>query len=597
MPDPAPLFDDRRFPDLVREARERAQRQLAAQGAGRPLTAEEDALLVATAETVDQLHARLRELGDRLRRPLLDLVGVRAQGRRAAVAFVTFRFPRPLRESLDIPLGSRVATDPNGAVTFSTTRAVAVAPVRVEHLLHDAGRLLVGLDTPGAGRLLAVRATGGAARPGGRWEYWCGTDWRLCRHVDEDGDVLLEVPPAHEPSTIEGRRAAWLRWSVPAPDGLAGVAELHADTVGVTVRTVHAARVDDEPLGVGDGTPGQRFRLRHRPVLVDVAPDPVVETGDEDGWTQWTVVADFAGSGPGDRHVVVDDGDGAVCFGPLIREPDGTYRRYGDAPPAGAVVRIRGYWHGGGVAGNVPAAALRTPLDSRLPVGVRAENRFPAHGGHDGETEEDAWRRAPLALQARERAVTAGDFEYLARQAHPGVARVHCVPGPDPWAVRLLIVPEPPPERRPRPSIADLTPPPRMLEAITAHVEPRRLLGVQVHIAPPGYAGVAVVADLTAEPGADLRAVRAAAEEELYRFLHPLTGGYEGTGWRMGHPVRDRAVAERLEQLYQVRTVNRVELHPVDLSSGARGAPVGEIALVATALPVSVSHVVGVGTA
>ncbi|MEU3455011.1 putative baseplate assembly protein [Micromonospora sp. NPDC006766] len=608
MPDPASLFDDRRFPDLVREARERATRRLAARGTRRALTADEDALLVATAETVDQLHARLRELGDRLRRPLLELIGVRPCARRAATAHVTFRFARPLPERLDIPLGTRVATDPTGAVTFATTRAVGVIPARVEHLIRGpvteappgTDRLLVGLDTEGAGRLLAIRVVGGAvgARPGEWWEYWHGAGWRPCRHWAADGPgTLVEVPPAHVHSTIQGRRAAWLRWSVPASDGLADVAEVHADTLGVTVGAVHATRVADEPLGVSDGTPGQCFRLRHRPVRVDAAADPVVETGDEDGWVPWTVVADFAGSTPDNQHVVVNDADGTVCFGPLIREPDGTYRRYGAAPPAGTVVRIRGYWYGGGTAGNVAAGALRTPLGPGLPPGVRVENRFPARGGHDGETEEDAWRRAPLALRTRERAVTAADFEYLARLAHPDVARAHCVPGPGDWAVRVLIVPDPMPERRPRPSIADLTPAPRMLEAVTAHLEPRRLLGVRVTIEPPDYAGVAVVADLVAEPDADPRAVHAAAEEELYRFLHPLTGGYDGTGWRLGHPVRDRAVAERLEQLPQIRLARRVELHPVDLTSAARGAPQPEIALVPTALPVSVDHLVRVSNA
>ena len=71
------------------------------------------------------------------------------------------------------------------------------------------------------------------------------------------------------------------------------------------------------------------------------------------------------------------------------------------------------------------------------------ENRRPATGGVDGEDVEAAKPRAPVFLRTRQRAVTTGDYEYLARAADPRAARVRCVAGQgaEPAVVRLLVVP------------------------------------------------------------------------------------------------------------------------------------------------------------
>ena len=59
------------------------------------------------------------------------------------------------------------------------------------------------------------------------------------------------------------------------------------------------------------------------------------------------------------------------------------------------------------------------------------ENLRPAQGGVDGETLDQAKVRGPLLLRARSRAVTAEDYEALAREAAPEVARVRCMPAGD----------------------------------------------------------------------------------------------------------------------------------------------------------------------
>ena len=66
-------------------------------------------------------------------------------------------------------------------------------------------------------------------------------------------------------------------------------------------------------------------------------------------------------------------------------------------------------------------------LKTRVPYVARVENRAPAIGGADAETLDEAKVRGPMLLRSRGRAVTAEDFEELAREVAPDAARVHCV--------------------------------------------------------------------------------------------------------------------------------------------------------------------------
>src|SRR5213082_3619082 len=82
--------------------------------------------------------------------------------------------------------------------------------------------------------------------------------------------------------------------------------------------------------------------------------------------------------------------------------------------------------------------------DLSIPYVSRVQNRRAAEGGVDGEDIEAAKVRGPIVLRTRDRAVTMEDYEHLAREAAPEVARVRCVTagdGADAGGVRILVVP------------------------------------------------------------------------------------------------------------------------------------------------------------
>ena len=130
-------------------------------------------------------------------------------------------------------------------------------------------------------------------------------------------------------------------------------------------------------------------------------------------------------------------------MGPALPQRDGQVRRYGQIPPKGAMLTMTGYRYGGGQIGNVATHTLNV-LKTALPYINRVTNRIPAEGGMDVESLESGKVRVPGHLRSLGRAVTAADFEYLAREASPGqVGRVHCLQPPltNRGEITVLVVP------------------------------------------------------------------------------------------------------------------------------------------------------------
>jgi predicted phage baseplate assembly protein len=437
------------------------------------------------------------------------------------------------------------------------------------------------------------------------WEAWTGAQWTECEvgldgtgGLNADGSVIVHVPEDHEASVLGGERAGWVRARVVEPEeGQPPYSEspvvlgLTACTVGGTVEAVNAEPVAQEDLGEAEGVPGQEFALRRRPVLAGYGA-PVVETSSDEGWVEWSEVGHFADSGPRDRHFVLDAVSGLVLFGPAVREADGGLRQYGRVPEKGVRVRIREYATGGGAGGNVNVGAVRT-LKSSVPFVSAVENRRAARGGVDGETLEEAVRRGPLLLRSRSRAVTAEDYEVLARQAAPDVARVRCVPagaGSAAGVVRILMVPAAPREEG-RILFESLVPPRETLARVAARLDEVRVLGARIVVEPPMYRGVTVVARLVAAPRVSVDRVRDEALGELYRFLNPLPGGGpDGGGWPFGRPVQAGEIFGRLQRVRGVELVEDVRLFGADPVSGVRGGESARVELEPNSLVFSYEH-------
>ena len=352
---------------------------------------------------------------------------------------------------------------------------------------------------------------------------------------------------------------------------------------------MHAETIEGELLGLSEGVPAQRFETDRQPIVPGDGPR-VLEIGGPDGWQEWSEVVHFADSGPTDDHFVVDAVAGVVELGPAVRERDGSLTQHGSVPPKGSMLRLRAYRTGGGAAGNVASGALSV-LKSAIPYISRVENRRPARGGVDPEDLDNARVRGPMLLRTGSRAVTAEDYEHLAQEAAPDVARVRCVAagdGAEAGGVRVLVVPAVPEDERLR--FESLIPPEALVRTIAEHLDRRRVIGARVVVEPPAYQGVTIVAKVDAAPTADPNRVQRDSLEALYRYFHPVVGGPNGDGWPFGRQVHQGDVYAVLQRMRGVELVEDVRLFAADPVTGERGKPQSRVEIDPNALVFSYGH-------
>ena len=644
---PVPHLDDRRFQDLVDDAKRMVQ-QRCPEWTDHNVSDPGVTLIETFAFMVDELLYRLDQVPDKLYVTFLDLLGVTLHPPTPARVEVTAWLSAPQQEDVVLPAGTEVATPRAGQeepVVFTTTRELVVPPRRLTHVLTGHGDeppvrrddelglggevpafsdppahddvLLLGLDDAAPGCAVALRfrcrVLGVGVDPTYPplvWEAWDGDSWVACE-VESDGtggfnqagDVVLHLPAGHDASSIASLHAGWIRCRlVPPPEGHAfysaspTLSAATAATIGGTVPALHAETVTDEVIGLSEGVPGQVFVLQRGPVVADAA-ELVVEVAAGAGWEEWLETDSFAGCAPDEPVVRLDRTGGEVSFGPAVREPGGGLRQYGAVPPKGAPIRVARYRTGGGPRGNVAPRTI-TVLRSPVPLVDRVVNRRAAIGGAPGETVDEARIRGPLALRTRDRAVTADDYEQLARHAAPGIARVRAVPATsaaEAGGVRVLVVPSASPDASGTLRFDDLLPPPEVLAAVSAYLDRRRPVGARVLIEPPYYQGLTVVAKLVARVRTAPEELQRTAVVALNRYFDPLVGGLDGTGWPFGRPIQSGEVHAVLQRLPGTELVDDVRLFPADPVTGKRGEPVQRIDLEPSALVFSYHHQVRVG--
>jgi predicted phage baseplate assembly protein len=618
---PAPSLDDRRFQDIVDEAKRLIPRYCP-EWTNHNLSDPGVALIELFAWMTDMFLYRLNQVPDRLYTKFLDLVGVELFPPQAAGTGLTFWLSAPEAEPVTVPVGTEVATAPEpGAdpVVFVTVRDLHIAQPELvglltssgpdryedawEELRYPGGRVrcftsdpprpgdafYIGFAHPLAGNVIRLDVETSVfglgidpERPPLAWEVWGGEAWiPAAVHRDatgglnRTGSVTLLIPAWHDPLTLAHRRGFWLRGRYteveagqPAYAASPEIQGLGAASLGGTVAAHQCQYVPAEVLGRSDGSPGQVFTCRQRPVL-ERQPKEVVVTEGADGHVEWREVPDFSRSDRRDHHFVWDGVTGQVRFGPAVAYPDGTVHQHGAVPAAGAEVSVTGYRTGGGAGGNVGAGTL-TVLRTTIPYIDRVTNLERATGGVDGETVANAKLRGPLALRSGDRAVTAADVERLALDADAAVARARCLPPASPGGpVRLLVVPqvEKPPQTL---ELDDFAVDDRLFAQLRNYLEPRRMLGATIQIGTPYYQGVSVAVLVNATAGRAPDLVRERALEALYGWINPLVGGPGGSGWPFDTDLTAGALAEVLAAVDGIDRVEDVVLFEADVRNRTR---------------------------
>ncbi|MDE3203561.1 MAG: putative baseplate assembly protein [Acidobacteriota bacterium] len=644
---PAPNLDDRRFQNLVDESKRLVQRRCP-EWTDHNVSDPGITLIETFAYMTDQLLYRLNRMPERNYIKFLELIGVRLLPPSAASARVTFWLSAPQETTVVVPAGVEVATPRTeavgSAVAFTTTHALDIVPSQMEYVgsVPTGGTwrnhtdsiklsafscfspqpvpdevLLIGLTSAVPDCAISLRfdcnVEGIGVNPDWpplAWEAFDGESWVPCE-LDRDttgglnraGQVVLHVPSSHTASVEHGLRAGWVRARTTTPEegqpfysNSPLIKQIEVTTIGGTCDTVQAEIVEEDVVGMSEGVPGQRFLVSRVPVVPWDEPVILEVSDEEEGWQEWSQVEEFSQSGPDDRHFVLDSVSGELLLGPSVRTPDGGLVQYGAVPAKGAVLRVRQYHTGGGRQGNVAAGSVRV-CRTTIPYVARVENRYPATGGVDGEDIEEAKVRGPIVMRTLGRAVTAEDFEQLAREAAPEAARIKAVPAAtddEAGGVRVLVVPAVADDEDGRLSFEQLVPPAETLANIATFLDGRRTIGSRVLVEPPAYQGVTVVAMMKARPWADPGRLQRTATDALYAYLHPITGGLDGNGWAFGRPVHMGEIYALLQRLPGTELVEDVRLFAANPITGERGAAAQRVEVAPNALVFSYQHQVRV---
>ena len=430
---------------------------------------------------------------------------------------------------------------------------------------------------------------------------------------EQSGDVILHLPERLPTQSFNGYKGHWIRCTLSDSHSLPGYANspriktIAMRSIGGAVQASQCVLVEEEILGTSNGKPGQSFEVETAPILEQqgeeqllvlplgkpAPPPPPPES--------WQKVEDFAESKPHHRHYVVDALAGTIQFGPLVREPQTLKRQtqaraslqqalpaerspsqnlhehiieqqYGAIPPRGAEIMFT-YRTGGGKQGNVQANALRF-MKTAIPYVDRVTNHHTAVNGADAESLERAVLRVPQILRSQERAVTAADFEALTLKGSGGaIARASTLPTSANRAagsVSVCVVPQANTDlidlgRGMAPDNFDLNS--ALRDRVLDYLNERRLLGTQVQLEQPNYVGVSVQAEITLEPAYNNPSAQAEiihkVKVALYRYLNPLTGGSEMTGWSFGRPLYPSDIMVILQQIAGIQYLGAILLFPI----------------------------------
>ena len=429
-----------------------------------------------------------------------------------------------------------------------------------------------------------------------RAEYWNGSAWsRLAlidgtEHLARSGLIEFIGPADFAPSRLFGQRRHWLRLLL-EPGDAALLPQLRALLPNTGFAT-QSLTLRNELLGSSDASAGQVFQTTRSPVLAaprlevrEPGPLPADERaalvaahGDDDVtsavdgrpqelWVRWIEMPDLHGSGPLDRHYLLDHASGRVSFG------DGVQGRL--PPRASGGIRMARYHTGGGERGNRAAGSV-VQLKTTVPYVARAFNVEAAAGGFGAEPDAALVERAPRLLRHGGRAVAADDYEDLARLATPEVARARCVPlrrlqddplgdVPVSGAVSVIVVPGST-ETRPSPSLD-------LLARTQAYLQARGAAGADIGVVGPLYVRVDVTLEVMLAGVEGASRIEQAIRTQLETFLHPLTGGRDGQGWDFGrvpHASDIHALVNGIAGVDHVRSLalSQQEELPGTLASG-----------------------------
>lgn len=614
-----PDLDDVEFEALVEEARGMIP-EIAPDWTDHNLHDPGITVIDLLAWLVDQQVYRIGFVGPSLRAAFSRLLGISARPARQAIFDVWPEGTREKKPALDLEAGTLVHSDdlPDGRfMVAEATRLTGARIVDVRQITGDRSKSLglgltegrstltlppadgggpfaleLAFDQPlsvegGGPVVLGIQVANGQPAEGARtdvpWPLADGTfafhaastnwdpvrieerlpggeGWRALDVTDRTGGMTRSGVIRLHPVDTSGNTVIRLRFADSFRPGTVTLARLGVDVVSV----VEGWRDVEEVIGVGNGQPDQSFDFPSNDIAGGTEWLSLV-SGTSDGRRDWSLVEDFAVSGPGDLNAQIVAETGRVRFGNGV---NGRVLEPGEQLSHLPLIRTEG--NSGNVARGLRWTVAGVPIGTNLDAGT---------GGRDADKLDDLIARARAAVAVRHGALQADTVKEIVERSGLGLARVEVLSRYRPGAATngartVLIIPARAPDTLPGPPRIDV------IQAVKALLDPARLLGERVFISTPVYVPLDLDVTLVVAADAD-PSVREAFETHLRERLSdiPVTDGVPP--WPPGRDLSIGDLRELAGQLGDVWHLENVRIAPVD----GRALNNGVLALEARELP------------
>lgn len=422
------------------------------------------------------------------------------------------------------------------------------------------------------------------------YEYYNGREWISLALEDEtenltkSGSLMVFGNYHFSRTCFFGRELYWMRM-IQVQDGReteAGYGTIPIQEIWMnTVPVVAAEQAPEEYLTVSGAEAYPSCRLMHKNIQqiqiwvneADLSEEEqekleqeteICRVRNEAGvlsqvWVQWKETGDIRQVEPGSRLYSVERRDGILQF---------SCGRQGFFPGNRNENQIKAvYTWGGGSQGNLAAGQV-THLSRSIRMVNQVVNRHSLSGGRDEELPEETMTRMEYRLAHRNRAVLSSDYEALARESTRKAVRVKAFSNRNGigelqrGAVTLVVLQEE--YQKGEFHI--------IRETIQEYIESRMpaILQVQKHlyIVEPWFTEVQVAAVCRIKQGASVFSCKAEAEERLGRFLDPLTGNFDGKGWKIGQAPRREQIRNVLSKTKGIRLLQRMVVKAYCIRNG-----------------------------
>lgn len=462
----------------------------------------------------------------------------------------------------------------------------------------DAPNVMIGFDeAPRKGPLglyvsLQERKLTKEQLPQIDFEYLSGKDgflrWQPLKLIDEtnaftqSGQIRFNGPSDFARTVLFGQDLFWIR-AVNRGENIEQQHESDPLVRGLYLNAVEAVQQETILNETPDeaGFPKEGFLLARSPVIheeVWVDESEVWQEGEDEGldtdiyrdsdghvikaWVKWSPVEDFEFSGPTDRHYVIDRPTGWIRFGNGVN---------GKMIPNLTADKLKvNYKVGGGVRGNVGSGAI-TNIQSALAYIESVTNPEHAEGGCELEPIEAAIERGTQFLKHQHRAVTANDFEWIVKEAHPNLAKVKCLTNRnvnmafEPGCMTVVTLPKHFGEGG---QFSEMR---KEIEQFLLQRVPVTLsVPGKVRVIEPAYIEISVTATLVVSDLEDVVPVEQEAIQKLEQFLQPIDGNHNRKGWEIGQILHESVFFSLLKMLRNVKYVEQLYLTIVCKEDGQR---------------------------